>query len=65
MKRFLALIAVLSVLVVSFVACGQKQEPAAPSTQVTEAASDTAEFTGTLEDKKDFMISVTGEDGAA
>ena len=66
MKRFIALLAVLSVLVVSFVACGQKepvQTTEAPV--VTEAEADTATFTGTLEDKKDFMITVVGEDGSA
>ena len=66
MKRFIALLAVLSVLVVSFVACGQK-EPAETTGDpaITEAAAETSVFTGTLEDKKDFMITVVGEDGSA
>ena len=66
MKRFIALAAVLSVLLVSFVACGQKEAPEA-ATVVTEAAQEAegSTFTGVLEDKKDFMITVTGEDGTA
>ena len=65
MKRFIALVAVLSVLLVSFVACGQKEAPEA-TTVVTEAAqTEGSTFTGVLEDKKDFMITVTGEDGTA
>ena len=64
MKRFLALLAVLSVLVISFVACGQKEAPV--ETTDTPAAAESASeaaFTGTLDEKKDFMITVTGEDG--
>lgn len=63
MKRFIALLAVLSVLVVSFVACGQKEEPTVTTEASTEAAATT--YTGTLEDKKDFMITVVGDDGSA
>ena len=63
MKRLIALIAVLSVLLVSFVACGQKEETPV-TTEVTQEAEGSA-FTGVREDKKDFMITVTGEDGNA
>ena len=65
MKKVTAWILLLC-LCLSLAACGGKSEAreTAP-VQTGEAQMTEAQFTGILEDKKDFMIVVTGEDGAA
>ena len=65
MKQILSLIAAVTV-VLSLAACGKQEAPVPPESApaVTQAAEE-AVFTGILEDKKDFMITVTGEDGNA
>ena len=60
MKKITALLLVM-VLAMGLAACGKNQPE--PETETTAAQQLTQQFTGVLEDKKDFMIVVTGEDG--
>lgn len=67
MKKLILTVTALC-LVLSLAACGSSKAemaPAAPTGQTTEETQETAVFTGTLEDKKDFMITVTGEEGSS
>ena len=60
MKRITALLLTL-VLALGLAACGAAQPE--PETVATVTQQPSQQFTGVLEDKKDFMIVVTGEDG--
>lgn len=78
MKKFAMLMVALTMLF-ALTACGSKDEGTTPpdgqtqeETQVetetqgeenTDAEAETAEFTGVLEEKKDFMVIVNSEDG--
>ena len=61
MKKFMVMICCLS-LVLSLAACTRTQEPETTQGE-TVASAHNATFSGVLEDKKDFMIVVTGDNG--
>ena len=62
MKRITALLLTL-VLALGLAACGAAQPE--PETVATVTQQPSQQFTGVLEDKKDFMIVVVGDDGNA
>ena len=69
MKKFFAAVTALS-LILALGACGKQEEPPVAAETTMETSMDAQQnqestFTGTLEEKKDFMIVVVGDDGNA